>query len=116
MPDVTVINNLSEEIHVAFFVGVPTNWTNHLKPGERWTTHLASLPLHFEARSVTGSREFSPNESMDMSATIGGACAAGTASVVPTGALFAGDMLAGIPMVSVPLMAAASAGGTKYGE
>ncbi|KAG2050243.1 hypothetical protein BDR06DRAFT_650789 [Suillus hirtellus] len=116
MPDVTVINNLSEEIHVAFFIGVPANWKNHLKPGERWTTHLASLPLHFEARSVTGNREFSHNESMDMLATIGGACAAGTASVVSAGALFAGDMLAGIPVVSVPLMAAASAGGTKYGE
>ncbi|KAG2047999.1 hypothetical protein BDR06DRAFT_1024672 [Suillus hirtellus] len=108
MPDVTVINNLGEEIHVTFFVVVLTNWKNHLKPRERWTTHLASLLLPFEARSVTGSREFSPNESMEMSAAIGGACAAGTASVVPTGALFAGDMLVGIPIVSVPLMAAAN--------
>ncbi|KAG1848470.1 hypothetical protein F4604DRAFT_1935419 [Suillus subluteus] len=117
MPDVTVINDLNEDIHVAFFVGVPTNWKNHLKPGERWTTHLASLPLYFEARSpaVTDTPEFSHDESMKMFATIGGACAAGTASVVSAGALFATDMIAGIPMVSVPLMAAASAGGTKYG-
>ncbi|KAG2338320.1 hypothetical protein BDR05DRAFT_1004360 [Suillus weaverae] len=110
MPDVTVINDLSEDIHIAFFVGVPTNWKNHLKPGERWTTHLASLPLHFEARSVTEGREFSHDESMEMFATIGGACAAGTASVVSAGALFAGEMVAGIPIVSGPLMAAASAG------
>lgn len=115
MPDVTVINDLDEDIHVAFFVGVPSNWKNHLKPGERWRTHLASLPLHFEARSVTESREFSRDESMEMFATIGGACAAGTASVVSAGALFASEMVAGIPMVSAPLMGAACAGGTKYG-
>ncbi|KAG1895305.1 uncharacterized protein F5891DRAFT_1059455 [Suillus fuscotomentosus] len=106
MPDATVINNLAEEIHVAFFLGVPTNWKNQLKPGERWTTHLASLPHRFEARSVTESREFSHDESMEMLATIGGACAAGTASVV-TGVV-------GIP-ASVPLMAIANAGGAKYG-
>ncbi|KAG2068896.1 hypothetical protein BDR04DRAFT_1102653 [Suillus decipiens] len=107
MPDVTVINNLSEDVHVAFFLGVPTNWTNHLKPGERWTTHLASLPHYFEARSVTESRKFSHDESMEMLATIGGACAAGTASVVST--------VVGMPVISAPLMVAANAGGAKYG-
>ncbi|KAG2122356.1 hypothetical protein DEU56DRAFT_76293 [Suillus clintonianus] len=101
MPDVTLINDLDQDIHVAFFVGVPANWKNYLKPGERWRTHLASLPLHFEARSVQ-SHEFSHNESWEMFATIGGACAAGTASVVSAGALLAGDMIAGIPVVSVP--------------
>ncbi|KAG0697838.1 hypothetical protein DFH29DRAFT_130786 [Suillus ampliporus] len=120
MPDVTVINDFNEDIHVAFFLGVPTNWKNHLKPGERWTCHLASLPLHFEARWVqrvdfdTGnvwrSREFSHDDSMEMLATIGGACAAGTASVLSAGAFFASDMVAGIPIVSGPLMAVASAG------
>ncbi|KAG1744779.1 hypothetical protein EDB19DRAFT_1826924 [Suillus lakei] len=61
--------------------------------------------------NVWRSQEFSPNDSMEMFATIGGACAAGTASVVLAGAL-----LAGIPMISGPLMAAASAGGTTYGN
>jgi hypothetical protein len=110
MPDVTVINDLDEDIHIAFFIGVPTNWKNHVKPGERWTTHLASLPHHFEARSATESREFSHDESMEMLATIGGACAAGTASVVSAGVFFAGDMVDRIPKVSLPLMVAASAG------
>jgi hypothetical protein len=114
MPDVTVINDLNEDIHVAFFLGVPSNWKNHLKPGERWRTHLASLPLHFEARSVTESREFSHDESMEMFATIGGAYAAGTASVVSAGALFASEMVAGIPVVSAPLMAVASAGESRF--
>lgn len=75
---------------------------------------MASLPLHFEARSVTGTREFSHDESMEMFATMGGACAAGTASVVSAGALFAGDMVAGIPIVSAPLMAVASAGELRF--
>ncbi|KAG2084962.1 uncharacterized protein F5147DRAFT_113308 [Suillus discolor] len=109
MPDVTVINNLTEEIHVAFFLGVPTNWKNQFKPGERWTTHLASLPHRFEARSVTESREFSLDESMEMLATIGGACAAGTGSVLAT--------MVGIPASSSNrLMAIANAGGAKYDE
>jgi len=126
MPDITIINDLNEDIHVAFFLGVPCNWKNDLKPGERWTTHTASLPLHFEVRWVqrvdfdTGnvwrSREFSHDESMEMLATIGGACAAGTASVVSAGALVTGDMIAGvpmiagIPMISWPLMNVACAG------
>ncbi|KAG2355905.1 hypothetical protein BDR07DRAFT_1424922 [Suillus spraguei] len=90
MPDVTVINDLT------------------------------SLPFHFEVRSTVmaetrNASEFSHRESMEMLATIGGACAAGTASVVSAGALIASNRIASIPMVSVPLMAAASAGGTKYG-
>ncbi|KAG0705598.1 hypothetical protein DFH29DRAFT_268483 [Suillus ampliporus] len=112
MPDVTIINDFNEDIHIAFFLGVPTNWKNYLKPGERWTCHLGSLPLHFEARWVqrvdsgTGnvwrSREFGHDDSTQMLATIGGACAAGTASVV--------SAFSGVPVVSGPLMLAASAG------
>ncbi|KAG2126061.1 hypothetical protein DEU56DRAFT_558801 [Suillus clintonianus] len=126
MPDITVINDIDENIHVAFFVGVPTNWKNNLKPGERWTTHLASLPLHFEVRwahridfdtgNIWCSQEFSHNDSMEMFATIGGACAAGTASVVSAGGLLACDMVVGIPIISGPLMAVANAGGAKYGD
>ncbi|KIK33019.1 hypothetical protein CY34DRAFT_813897, partial [Suillus luteus UH-Slu-Lm8-n1] len=53
---------------------------------------------------------------MEMFATIGGACAAGTASIVSAGVgVFAGGMVAGASGLSVPLMAAASAGGTRYG-
>lgn len=115
MPDATVINDLDEDIHVAFFVGVPSNWKNHLKPGERWKTHLASLPLYFEARHVAGTREYSHDESMEMFGTIGGACAAGTASVVSAGvALFAGGMVAGASGLSAPLMVAASAGELRF--
>ncbi|KAG1732557.1 hypothetical protein EDB19DRAFT_1831264 [Suillus lakei] len=99
MPDVTVINDLNEDIHIAFFIGVPTNWKNQLKPKERWTMHLASLPLHFKAHCVR-SPGFSHNESWKMFATIGGACAAGTASVVSSAT----------PMVLMPLMVAANAG------
>lgn len=44
---------------------------------------------------------------MEMLAAIGGACAAGTASVVSS--------VAGMPIVSAPLMVAANAGGAKYG-
>ncbi|KAG1732579.1 hypothetical protein EDB19DRAFT_1831286 [Suillus lakei] len=71
------------------------------------------LRVDFDTGNVWRSQEliFSPNDSMEMFATIGGACAAGTASVVLAGAL-----LAGIPMISGPLMAAASAGGTTYGN
>ncbi|KAG2156406.1 hypothetical protein DEU56DRAFT_975972 [Suillus clintonianus] len=42
MPDVTVIHDLSEEIDVAFFLGVPTNFINNLQSGARWTVSLAS--------------------------------------------------------------------------
>ncbi|KAG1750601.1 uncharacterized protein EDB91DRAFT_698020 [Suillus paluster] len=130
MPDITIINDFNEDIHVAFFIGVPTNWKNHLKPGERWTVHLASLPLHFEARrvqcndfdagTVLRSCEFSCDDSREMLRTIGVACAAGTASVVSVGYAFrAGQIhrapaIAGTSIAPLSLMAAACAGGAKY--
>ena len=113
MPDLTIINNLDETIHVAFFIVAPAKWKNNLRPGERWTTHLPTLPLHFQARwaertdrdsgTVYRSREFCPEESWEMGATIGAACAAGTASVV-IAATTGGRFVAG------PLMMAGNAG------
>ena len=113
MPDLTIINNLDETIHVAFFIVAPANWKNNLLPGERWTTHLPTLPLHFQARwaertdgdsgTVYRSREFCPEESWEMGATIGAAYAAGTASVITA-------VIAGGPIVAGPLMMAAHAG------
>ncbi|KAF8551222.1 hypothetical protein OG21DRAFT_1512999 [Imleria badia] len=118
MPDLTIINNLDEAIHVAFFITAPTHWKNNLKPGERWTTNLPTLPLYFQARWVERtdnsgvvyrSRAFCPEESWEMGATIGTACAAGTASVViGTITGWIGEPL------SAPLMAVANAGGAKY--
>ncbi|KAI5999386.1 hypothetical protein F5J12DRAFT_277106 [Pisolithus orientalis] len=124
MPDLTVINNLEEPIHVAFFITAPTHWKNHLQPNERWTTHLPTLPLYFQVRWVKRtdydqgtayvSREFSEGESWEAGATIGLACAAGTASVI-TGAtsLLTGWEGAGMA-IAAPLMMAASAGGKRY--
>ncbi|KAH0826286.1 hypothetical protein J3R83DRAFT_5761 [Lanmaoa asiatica] len=123
MPDLTIINNLDEAIHVAFFITAPTHWKNNLQPGERWTTHLPTLPLHFQARwveradydrgTVYRSREFCPEESWEMGATIGTACAFGTASVV-TGitSVFTGWGEVGVPLAA-PLMMAANAGETQ---
>ena len=117
MPDLTIINNLDEAIHVAFFITAPTHWKNNLQPGERWTTHLPTLPLYFQARwaqrtdhdsgVVYQSRAFCPEESWEMGATIGAACAAGTASVV----IGWGEI--GVPL-SAPLMAVANAGERLY--
>ncbi|KIJ12729.1 hypothetical protein PAXINDRAFT_101089 [Paxillus involutus ATCC 200175] len=78
MPDLSIINNLDEAIHVAFSMTAPAFWKNNLAPGERWTVHLPTLPLHFQVRS----REFSAKESWEIGATIGAACVAGTASVL----------------------------------
>ena len=113
MPDLTIINNLDETIHVAFCIVAPANWKNNLRPGERWMTHLPTLPLNFQVRwaertdrdsgTVYRSREFCPKESWEMGATIGAACAAGTASVI-TG------VIPGGAMVASPLMRAANAG------
>ncbi|KAN0074548.1 hypothetical protein V8E55_011597 [Tylopilus felleus] len=125
MPDLTIINNLDEAIHVAFFITAPTHWKNNLQPGERWTTHLPTLPLYFQARwvertdpdsgAVYRSRAFCPEESWEMGATIGTACAAGTASVViGATSFFTGWGEIGVPLSS-PLMALAHAGGAKYG-
>ncbi|KAG8214823.1 hypothetical protein J3R82DRAFT_9972, partial [Butyriboletus roseoflavus] len=120
MPDLTIINNLDEAIHVAFFITAPTNWRNNLQPGERWTTHLPTLPLYFQARWVERadydsgtayrSREFSPQESWEMGATIGIACAFGTASVI-TGvtSIVKGWEGVGVPLAA-PLMIMANAG------
>lgn len=123
MPELTIINDLDEAIHVAFFIAAPTHWKNDLKPGERWTTGLPTLPLYFQARWVERtddngvvyrSRAFCPEESWEMGATIGTACAAGTASVViGTTSVFTGWGEIGVP-ISGPLMAMASAGETLY--
>jgi hypothetical protein len=117
MPDLTIINNLDETIHVAFCITAPIHWKNNLQPGERWTIHLPTLPLIFQARwaertdhdsgVVHRSRAFCSGESWEMGATIGAACAAGTASVV----------IRAIPCfkdLSAPLMAMAKAGKTLY--
>ncbi|KAG8214820.1 hypothetical protein J3R82DRAFT_9969, partial [Butyriboletus roseoflavus] len=112
MPDLTIINNLDEAIHVAFFITAPTNWRNNLQPGERWTTHLPTLPLYFQARWVERAdydsgtclsitRVFSGRSQWEMGATIGTACAFGTASVI-TGVV-------GVPFAA-PLMMMANAG------
>ncbi|KAF8841488.1 hypothetical protein BDN67DRAFT_1068451 [Paxillus ammoniavirescens] len=119
MPDLTIINNLDEAIHVAFFITAPAYWKNNLAPGERWTAHLPTLPLHFQVRwaerqdydgSVRRSREFSAEESWEIGATIGVACAAGTASVLT--ATLAGGAMA--KSRAALLMAAANAGGRRY--
>ncbi|KAF9226164.1 hypothetical protein BS17DRAFT_776796 [Gyrodon lividus] len=120
MPDVTIINNLEEPIHVAFSVVAPTNWKNNLQPNERWTTHLATLPLHFQVRwaertdrdsmTVYRSREFSPGESWETGGTIGIACAAGTASVVTAAVCTAVGMGGLGAALATPLMLAANAG------
>jgi hypothetical protein len=126
MPDLTIINNLDEVIHVAFFITAPTHWKNNLQPGERWTTHLPTLPLYFQARwaertdhdsgVVYRSRAFCPDESWEMGATMGAACAAGTASVViGVTSFFTGWGEIGVPL-SVPLMAVANAGETLYSD
>ncbi|KAF8139770.1 hypothetical protein EV363DRAFT_1413348 [Boletus edulis] len=124
MPDLTIINNLDEAIHVAFFITAPTHWKNNLQPGERWTMDIPTLPLYFQARWVERtdydsgvvyrSRAFCPEESWEMGATIGAACAAGTASVViGVTSLFTGWGEIGVP-ISSPLMLLAHAGGNKY--
>ncbi|KIJ58951.1 hypothetical protein HYDPIDRAFT_118931 [Hydnomerulius pinastri MD-312] len=124
MPDLTIINNLEEEIHVAFFICAPTHWKNNLKPNERWTTHLPTMPLYFQVRwaqredyengTVYRSREFSPEESWETGATIGIACAAGTASVLTAVACTATGLESVGGVVAAPLMLAACAGGNRY--
>lgn len=124
MPDLTIINNLEEPVHVAFSLIAPTNWKNNLEPTDRWTTHLPTLPLYFEVRwtekvdSETGttyrSREFSPEESWETGGTIGLACAAGTASVVTAAACTTVGMEGLGVAVAAPLMLAASAGKRSY--
>ncbi|CCL99736.1 uncharacterized protein FIBRA_01758 [Fibroporia radiculosa] len=124
MPDLTIINNLNEDIHVAFSICAPTHWKNHLKPNERWTTHLPTMPLYFQVRwaqrkddehgIVYWSREFSPQESWDTGATIGIACAAGTASVLSAAACTLTGMGAVGGVVAAPLMSLACAGGNNY--
>ena len=126
MPDLTIINNLDEVIHVAFFITAPTHWKNNLQPGERWTTHLPTLPLYFQARwaertdhdsgAVYRSRAFSPGESWKMGATIGAACVAGTASVViGTTSILTGRGEIGLSLAG-SLMAAANAGEKLYSD
>ena len=116
MPDLTIINDLDETIHVAFFMTAPFHWKNDLQPGERWMAHLPTLPLYFQARwaqrtdydsgTVYRSRAFCLEESLEMGATIGVAYAAGTASILT------GWDNTGVPYIAAPLMLAASAGKT----
>ncbi|KAI9567978.1 hypothetical protein HD554DRAFT_2039097 [Boletus coccyginus] len=108
MPDLTIINNLDEAVHVAFFITVPTHWKNNLQPGERWTTHLPTLPLYFQARW------FCPGESWEAGAMIGKACAAGTAAVVIGAMSLFRDL--GAIGVTLPagLVAVTYAAGAKY--
>jgi len=124
MPDLTIINNLKEPIHVAFYIGTPTHWKNNLQPNERWTTHLPTMPLYFQARwaertdhdsgTVYRSREFSAAESWETAGTITAACAAGTASVVTAITCTVVGMGALGGTLAAPMMMAASAGGTRY--
>ena len=126
MPELTIINNLDEAIHVAFFITAPTHWKNDLQPGERWTAGLPSLPLYFQARwvertdsdsgTVGRSRAFCSDESWEIGAAMGAACAAGTASVViGITSMFTGWGEIGVP-ISTPLMAIAKAGETLYSD
>lgn len=123
MPNLTIINGLDEAIHVAFYITAPTHWKNNLLPGERWTTHLPTLPLYFQARwvqrtdsdsgAVYQSRAFCPEDSWEMGKTIGVACAAGTASVVTAAtSVLTGWQGVGVPLIAGPLMVAANAGKT----
>jgi len=124
MPDLTIINNLKEPIHVAFYICAPTNWKNNLQPNERWTTHLPTMPLYFQVRwaertdydtgTVYRSREFSPSESWEAAGTISAAYVAGTASVV-TGVACTAMRMAPLGIaLAAPLMMAATSGGAKY--
>ncbi|KAG9308896.1 hypothetical protein JVU11DRAFT_11356 [Chiua virens] len=119
MPNLTIINNLDEAIHIAFFIVAPAHWKNNLQPGERWTKDIPTLPLGFQARwverqdhvgRVCRSREFCPKDSWKMGATIGTACAMGTASVViGLTSVLTGWGEIGVPLAG-PLMMAANAG------
>ncbi|KAH0826277.1 hypothetical protein J3R83DRAFT_5749 [Lanmaoa asiatica] len=44
MPDLTIINNLDEAIHVAFFITAPTNWKNNLPAGRALDDAPANSP------------------------------------------------------------------------
>lgn len=112
MPYVSIKNDLDEDIHVAFCVmGFPAIFGNNLGPGQRWTTtrSLATLPHTLEVRRV-GNNKFSQEESLQMLGTIGGACAAGTASVLTAVLAPAKVSL----LASPALMGAASQGLLKY--
>ncbi|KIK97284.1 hypothetical protein PAXRUDRAFT_825089 [Paxillus rubicundulus Ve08.2h10] len=120
MPNLTIINDLKEPIHVAFYIGAPTHWKNNLQPNERWTADLPSIPLYFQVRwaertdhdsgAVYRSREFNALDSWGTAGTIGAACVAGTASVVTAIACTAVGMGAAGGALATPMMMAASAG------
>ena len=81
MPDITVHNQTSSPLNVAFCVTTPLAFSNDVQPDQTIRLHLASFVHTFEARVDSGDNRYSPGESWQKVGEIGTACAAGVAAV-----------------------------------
>jgi hypothetical protein len=89
MPTVTVHNNTSSTLNVAFSITTPLAFHNDVQPDQRVHFPLATFVHGFEARVDSGHNRFSSDESWKKIGEISTACAAGAAAVtLGTGWLF----------------------------
>lgn len=82
MPDIKVSNKTSDILNIAFCIATPLAFVNEVQPSQTVTLHLASFVHTFEARQDNGSNRFSADENWRKAGELGGAIAAGTASVL----------------------------------
>lgn len=90
MPEITVINQTTSTLNMAFSISTPLAFHNGLNPQETIRLNLAAFRHHFEARVDTGWNRFSTEQSLTKIAEIGTACLMGTAAVVVGTAWLAG--------------------------
>ncbi|KZT02988.1 uncharacterized protein LAESUDRAFT_705368 [Laetiporus sulphureus 93-53] len=111
MPDVTVRNETPEQLNVAFRFVAPASWTNCLRSGDSWHTHLPSTPFTIEVRVDTEQNHFSAEDSARTAVDISTGWLAGTASVVGG---FMGSFVGGA--AAGPLMGHAMAAGARFAQ
>jgi len=99
---ITIRNNTSKSLNLAFWFVTPVNYKNALPPGATWRSRMSSALYSFEAREDTSNNLFSPSDSWSKFGTIAGATVAGAASVLIGGLSLAG----GLPDVGSGMTAA----------
>jgi hypothetical protein len=82
IPVVTIKNQTSSTLNVAWTLGAPVAFKNSLKGGGTWSEDRPTWPHTFEARIDLGARnQVSVQGSLDCAAQVGTSVAAGAASV-----------------------------------
>lgn len=111
MPDIKVSNKTSEVLNIGFRIVTPIAFINEVQPSQTISLHLASFLHGFEARRDNGFNRFSADESWRKAGELGGAIAAGTASVLAGTAWALGTFGRSGPLSSVALASAGAAWG-----